>query len=47
MSMELNIGYYHIHLNEQASNLCRIILLWGKYKYKRLPVGVSNSLDIF
>ena len=37
MSMELNVGYYHIHLSEQDSNLCTI----------RLKMGVSNSPDIF
>ena len=28
-------------------NLCKIIVPWGKYWYKRLPMGVANSLDIF
>ena len=46
-SLDLNMGYYYIILSKQASNLCAIILLWGKYKYKRLPMGVSNSPDIF
>ena len=39
--------YYHIRLSEQASNLCTIILPCGKYRYKRLTMGVSNSPDIF
>ena len=39
--------YYHILLNEDTSNLCTIILPWGKYRYKRLPMVVSNSKDIF
>ena len=29
-SLDLNMGYYHILLSEQASNLCTIILPWGK-----------------
>ena len=41
------MGYYHICLGEQASNLCTIILPWAKCRYKRLPMGVSNSPDIF
>ena len=41
------MGYYHIRLSDQDSNLCIIILPWGKYWYKRLPMGVSNSPDIF
>ena len=46
-SLDLNMGYYHIQLSENASNLCTIILPWGKYRYKRLPMGVANSPDIF
>ena len=42
-SLDLNMGYYRIRLSKQSSNLCTIILLWGKYRYKRLPMGVSNS----
>ena len=39
--------YYHIRLSEHYRNLCTIILPWEKYRYKRLPMGVSNSLNIF
>ena len=46
-SLNLNMGYYHIPLSNQDSNLCTIILLWGKYKYKRLPMGICNPPDIF
>ena len=31
MSLDLNMGYDHIQLTEDASNLCRIIIPWGKY----------------
>ena len=30
MSLELKMGYYHIRLRYQASNLCTNILPWGK-----------------
>ena len=33
-SLDLNMGYYHIRLSDQASNLCTIILPWGKYGKK-------------
>ena len=46
-SLELNMGYYHIRLSKEASNLCTIILTWGRYKYKRQTMGVCNSPDIF
>ena len=45
--LDLNMGYYNIHINKQASNLCKIIRTWVKYQYKRLPMGVSNSPKIF
>ena len=46
-SLDLNIGYYHIRLINQASNLCTIIIPWGNYKYKRLPLGICNSPENF
>ena len=42
-SFDLNMGYYHIQLTEDASNLCMHILPWEKYCYKCLPMWVSNS----
>ena len=47
MSLDLNMGYYHIQLIKNASNLCTIILPWGEYQYKRLQIGVAISPDIF
>ena len=47
ISLELNMGYYHIFLSKKASNLCTIILPCGEYRYKHLPMGVNNSLEIF
>ena len=41
--LDLNMGYYNIRLSKNASNLCTIILPWGKYRYKRLTMGVANS----
>ena len=41
------MGYYHIQLSKNASNLCMIILQLGEYLYKRLPIGVTNLPDIF
>jgi hypothetical protein len=46
-SLDLNMGYYTIRLNPDAQNLCTIVLPWGKYKYKRLPMGISGAPDIF
>jgi len=46
-ALDLNMGYYTIWLNPDAQNLCTIVLPWGKYRYKRLPMGVSGAPDIF
>ena len=46
-SLDLNTCYYNIRISQQGSNLCTIILPWGKYRYKRLLMGVSNSQEIF
>ena len=46
-SLDLNMGYYHMSIIKEASNLFTIILTWGNYKYKYLPMGVCNSPDIF
>jgi hypothetical protein len=43
----LSMGYYHIPLDLEAQKLCTTILPWGKYQYKRLPIGVKTSPDIF
>ena len=45
--LDLNMGYYNIRLREEASNLCTIILPWGKYRYKCLTMGVINLPEIF
>ena len=46
-ALDLNMGYYHIRLSEEASKMTTIIMPWGKYQYKRLPMGLANSPDIF
>ena len=46
-SLDLNMWYYHIWLSENASNLWTIIIPWRKYCYKRLPIGIAHSPDIF
>jgi len=46
-ALDLNMGYYTIKLNPDAQNLCTIVLPWGKYKYLRLPMGISGAPDIF
>ncbi len=46
-ALDLNMGYYTIRLDPTASEMCTIIFPWGKYSYKRLPMGVGGSANIF
>jgi hypothetical protein len=47
IALDLNMGYYTIRLDPTASKMCTIIFPWGKYSYKRLPMGFGGSADIF
>jgi hypothetical protein len=46
-ALDLNMGYYTIRLDPDASKKFTIIFPWGKYSYKQLPMGVAGSPDIF
>ncbi len=46
-ALNLNMGYYTIRLDPTASKMCTIIFPWGKYSYKRLPMGLGGSANIF
>jgi hypothetical protein len=41
------MGYYTIRLDQNASRICTITFPWEKYSYKRLPMGIAGSPDIF
>ena len=41
------MGYYYIQLSKKQSNLCTIILPWGKYCDKHSPMEVTNPPEIF
>jgi hypothetical protein len=42
-ALDLNMGYYHIKLDDDAQKLCTIVFPWhmGTYKYKHLPMGIK------
>jgi hypothetical protein len=40
-TLDLSMGYYHIKLDTDAQKLCTIMFPWGKYDYKRLPMGIK------
>jgi hypothetical protein len=47
IALDLNMVYYTIRLDPDASKICTIIFPWEKYFYKRLPMGIAGSPDIF
>jgi transposase InsO family protein len=46
-ALDLIMGFYQVRLTERASKLCTIVLPWGKYCYRRLPMGLLVSPDVF
>ena len=46
-TLDLSMGYYHLPLDDETSDLCTISLPFGTYKYKRLPPGIMPAVDCF
>jgi len=46
-ALDLSMGYYHFELDEQAKQLSTFMLPWGIYRYRRLPMGLNISPDLF
>jgi hypothetical protein len=46
-AIDLSMGFYHFELDDLASEMTTFILPSGLYKYRRLPMGLSVSPDIF
>ncbi len=46
-ALDLNMGYYTIRLDPDASKICTIIFPWGKYSYLQLPMGAACSPNSF
>ena len=41
------MGYYHIRWSKRSTDMFTIVTWFGKFRYKRLSMGVSGSPDIF
>ena len=46
-ALDLLLGFYSIPLDKESQKMCSTILPWGKYKYKRMPMGVSCAPLMF
>ena len=40
-------GYWHVELDQESSLLCTFNTPFGQYRFKRLPIGIVVSQDIF
>jgi hypothetical protein len=46
-TLDLNMGYYTIRLDQTATKMCTIICSWGEYSCQRLLMRFARSADIF
>ena len=46
-ALYLNMGYYTLRQSLATSEVCTIIFPLEKYSYQQLPMGASNSPDVF
>ena len=45
--LDLSQAYHQIQLDEASSDLCCFNTPYGRYRYRRLPFGISCASDIF
>ncbi len=45
--IDISMGFYTFQLDEEAQKLCVISTPFGLYAYLRLPMGLTNSPDVF
>ena len=45
--IDISMGFYIFEIDASLQKLCVISTPFGLYKYKRLPMGITNSPDFF
>lgn len=45
--LDANSGYHQIPLDETASRVCTFGTPFGRYRFLRLPFGISSSPEVF
>ena len=45
--LDASQGFWQMKLSEESSKLCTFITPFGRYKYKRLPFGISAAPEIY
>jgi transposase InsO family protein len=45
--IDLTHGFWNLRLDAASSNLCVFASPWGRFRYKRLPFGVSPAPEVF
>ncbi|UYV69315.1 K02A2.6-like, partial [Cordylochernes scorpioides] len=45
--LDANSGFWQIPLSEESSSLTTFLTPFGRYRFKRLPFGISSAPDVF
>ena len=45
--LDANSGFWQVQLDHDSSTLCTFNTPFGRYKFKRLPFGISSAQDVF
>ena len=45
--LDANAGFHQIPLDEQSSKICTYATPFGRYRFHRLPFGISSASEVF